>query len=157
MSRKYVEARNRATAKYTKTHYDSGNYKLPKGTRERILAQGSTVNGYINRSVLAALDVDENAPDRKSQNAPEAETQKRTGSENAPEPETQKPKRTGSQNAQAGSENAPDLQNAPETPAMKWYAIPADLVQEMEKYGEPATIILDGVLSILQEYRAGIR
>lgn len=140
--RKYSEALGRAVKKYTETHYDTGSVKLPKGTKDAILATGATFNGFIADAVREKLE---------TQNAPEAETQKRTGSENAPGPETQKPKRTGSQNAQAGSENAP------ETPAMKWYAIPADLVQEMEKYGEPATIILDGILAILQEYRAGIR
>lgn len=56
MADKYVESRNRATAKYTKSHYDSGNVKLPKGTHDRIRATGSTVNGFISRVVLAALD-----------------------------------------------------------------------------------------------------
>lgn len=56
MADKYVESRNRATAKYTRSHYDSGNVKLPKGTHDRIRATGSTVNGFISRAVLAALD-----------------------------------------------------------------------------------------------------
>lgn len=115
MSRKYVEARNRATAKYTAAHYDTGNYKLPKGTKERIKAQGSTVNGYINRSVLFALDLDENT--------------KMHGLEKGPA----------------------------ESSSMKWYAVPADLVEEMELYGDPISIIFDGIMTILQEYRSGNR
>lgn len=59
MADKYTEARNRATAKYTRSHYDTGNVKLPIGTHERIRATGATVNGYINRAVLDALARDE--------------------------------------------------------------------------------------------------
>lgn len=55
MADKYVEARNRATAKYTAAHYDTGNYKLPKGTKERIRATGETVNGFIVRAVAERL------------------------------------------------------------------------------------------------------
>ena len=55
MADKYVEARNRATAKYTAAHYDTGNYKLPKGTKDRIRARGETVNGFISRAVAERL------------------------------------------------------------------------------------------------------
>ena len=36
--------------------YDRVSATLPKGTTERIKAQGKTVNGYINELVLADLE-----------------------------------------------------------------------------------------------------
>lgn len=36
--------------------WDTVSCRLPKGTKERIIAQGLTVNGFINTLVLAELD-----------------------------------------------------------------------------------------------------
>lgn len=41
---------------YIKGNYDRVSATLPKGTTERIKAQGKTVNGYINELVLADLE-----------------------------------------------------------------------------------------------------
>lgn len=50
------EARVKANKKYQDKAYDRLSVLLPKGTKERITATGSTVNGYISSVVLAALD-----------------------------------------------------------------------------------------------------
>lgn len=94
----------------------------------------------------------ENAKTPGRENA-KAETQ------NAPDAETQKPKSENAKSQNAKSQNAQVSENAqdPGLKTMTAYAIPTELVEEMKKYGEPATIILDGVLLILQEYRAGLR
>ena len=39
-----------------KDNWDCVSLKLPKGTKDRIKAQGNTVNGYINELVLADLE-----------------------------------------------------------------------------------------------------
>ena len=39
-----------------KDNWDCVSLKLPKGTKDRIKAQGKTVNGYINELVLAELE-----------------------------------------------------------------------------------------------------
>ena len=43
-----------------KQDYDRINAILPKGTKERIQAQGQTINSFINYAVLAELDRLEN-------------------------------------------------------------------------------------------------
>jgi len=40
---------------HIKENYDRVSVTLPKGTKERIQAQGLTVNGYINELVLEDL------------------------------------------------------------------------------------------------------
>lgn len=39
-----------------KENYDRISCTLPKGTKERIIASGETVNGLVNRLVLEYLD-----------------------------------------------------------------------------------------------------
>lgn len=41
---------------YIKESYDRVSVTLPKGTKEKIIAKGETVNGFINRLVAAALN-----------------------------------------------------------------------------------------------------
>ena len=41
---------------YIKESYDRVSVTLPKGTKDKIIARGETVNGFINRLVAAALD-----------------------------------------------------------------------------------------------------
>ena len=43
-----------------KEKYDRVSVTLPKGTKDRIQARGETVNGYINRLILADLERLEN-------------------------------------------------------------------------------------------------
>lgn len=43
-----------------KENYDRISVMLPKGTKDRIQAQGLTINGFVNRLVLEKLDELEN-------------------------------------------------------------------------------------------------
>lgn len=43
-----------------KENYDRISVMLPKGTKDRIQAQGLTVNGFVNQLVLEKLDELEN-------------------------------------------------------------------------------------------------
>ena len=65
-----------------------------------------------------------------------------------------------------GSEQAvkdtPESENAQGQPHgsaqdMVWYAFPRDMIEEMQKYGDPVKMLFDGALAMLSEYRAGIR
>ena len=42
--------------KYIAENYDRVSLTLPKGTKQRIASKGETVNGFINRIVLAELN-----------------------------------------------------------------------------------------------------
>lgn len=151
--KKTTPAHIRATKKWEDKAYFKTLVRFKQEDEAEIrAAAGDSLNGFITSAVLDAVkrkNADsQNAQDPKSQNAPDRENAK-AETQNAPDAETQKPK---SENAQV-SENAQD----PGLKTMTAYAIPTELVEEMKKYGEPATIILDGVLLILQEYRAGLR
>lgn len=53
------------------------------------------------------------------------------------------------------SENAQErLQDSAQ---VKWYAFPADMIEEMQKYGDPVKMLFDGAMAMLSEYRAGLR
>lgn len=43
-----------------KANYDRISVMLPKGTKDRIQAQGLTINGFVNQLVLDKLDELEN-------------------------------------------------------------------------------------------------
>lgn len=43
-----------------KENYDRISVMLPKGTKDRIQAQGFTINGFVNQLVLEKLDELEN-------------------------------------------------------------------------------------------------
>ena len=43
-----------------KENYDRISVMLPKGTKDRIQAQGLTINGFVNQLVLEKLDALEN-------------------------------------------------------------------------------------------------
>ena len=49
--RKASAAHMRATAKYEAANYDKALIRFPKGTNDRIKAQGFTINGYVNQLV----------------------------------------------------------------------------------------------------------
>lgn len=57
--------------------------------------------------------------------------------------------------------DTPERENAQERPQesaqVKWYAFPADMIEEMQKYGDPVKMLFDGAMAMLSEYRAGIR
>lgn len=42
--------------KYIKEKFDRVSVTLPKGTKDRIIASGDTVNGFINKAVAAMLE-----------------------------------------------------------------------------------------------------
>lgn len=48
--------RVKAQNKRIKESYDRISVTLPKGTKERIQAQGLTINGFVNELVLAELE-----------------------------------------------------------------------------------------------------
>lgn len=50
--KKRVKAQNERI----KESYDRISVTLPKGTKERIQAQGLTINGFVNQLVLAELE-----------------------------------------------------------------------------------------------------
>lgn len=154
--KKTTPAHIRATKKWEDKAYFKTLVRFKQEDEAEIReAAGDSLNGFITSAVLDAVkrkNADsQNAQDPKSQNAPDRENAK-AETQNAPDAETQKPK---SENAK--SQNAQVPENAQDLKTMTAYAIPTELVEEMKKYGEPATIILDGVLLILQEYRAGLR
>ena len=71
------EAQKRATAKYERDNYDKVLVRFPKGTKERIKDTGAdSVNGYIIKCVLNALDGSQNAEEtvntEDTKKAPEA-------------------------------------------------------------------------------------
>ena len=43
-------------ADFIKENYDRISVMLPKGTKDRIQAQGLTINGFVNQLVLEKLD-----------------------------------------------------------------------------------------------------
>ena len=54
-AKKRLENQYKRQNEHIKENYDRVSVTLPKGTKERIQAQGLTVNGYINMLVLEDL------------------------------------------------------------------------------------------------------
>lgn len=52
----YLTKRYKKQNNKIKETYDRISVTLPKGTKERIKLQGESINGYINRLVLADLE-----------------------------------------------------------------------------------------------------
>ncbi len=52
------KAQERASKKYHDKANDNILVRFPKGTKERIISTGSTVNGYINEAVKEKLERD---------------------------------------------------------------------------------------------------
>lgn len=59
---KYTEARRRANEKYNAKAYDEIKVRVSKGDKDRIRAhaevQGESVNSFINRAIIEAIDRD---------------------------------------------------------------------------------------------------
>lgn len=53
---KATTAHMKATAKWEAANYDKALIRFPKGTNDRIKAQGFTINGYVNQLVKHDLD-----------------------------------------------------------------------------------------------------
>lgn len=51
-----LQKRYKKQNEYIKNSYDRISVTIPKGTKERIKAQGESVNGYIARLVLEDLE-----------------------------------------------------------------------------------------------------
>lgn len=54
--KKVSSSQMKATAKYEKENYDKVLVRFPKGTKDKILATGSTVNGFIVAAVNDKLN-----------------------------------------------------------------------------------------------------
>lgn len=52
----YLTDRYKKMNDAAKEKWDTVSCKLPKGTKDRIKAQGLSINGYINRLVLEDLE-----------------------------------------------------------------------------------------------------
>ena len=58
-----TKAAQEATRRYEAKNNDVIRLLLPKGTKDRIKATGSTVNGFINRAVLDRLrEIEKTSP-----------------------------------------------------------------------------------------------
>lgn len=131
---KQSAAQARATQKWEKNNYYKVMLRIPKAEEETIkAAAGDSINRFILDAVHDAI-----RRQNARQDAPgDAETRAKI----ADYTETQ--------------DRAQDAESARE--AMKWYGFPADMVAEMEKYGDPAEMFFQGALAIMEEYRAGLR
>ena len=49
-------AHSRAVTKFIKEKYDRVTVTLPMGTKEKILARGESINGYIKRLVMEDME-----------------------------------------------------------------------------------------------------
>lgn len=129
---KQSTAQARATQKWEKNNYYKVMLRIPKAEEETIkAAAGDSINRFILDAVHEAI---------RRQNA----------RQDAPGgTETVK-------SAAADTETAAAL-DALQEAETNAYTVPADLVQQMRKYGEPAAILREAVASILAEYSAGIR
>lgn len=58
--KKVSKAHMRATAKWEEANYDKALIRFPKGTKSRITAAGQSINGFVVRVVLDALDALDN-------------------------------------------------------------------------------------------------
>ena len=66
--KKVSDEQKRATMKYEAANYDRFTIRLPKGTKERILATGAeSLNSYIINLVLGSLDQISMEPDTKTE------------------------------------------------------------------------------------------
>ena len=63
------KAAMQATRKYESQNYDIVRVLLPVGTKDRIRATGSSVNGFIVKAVKTALDNVQAAPDQSTAHA----------------------------------------------------------------------------------------
>lgn len=68
------KAQLEATKRYESKTYDSIRLLLPKGTKDRIKATGYSVNGFISKAVLNALDLQPLPRDQIGNTDPDATT-----------------------------------------------------------------------------------
>lgn len=54
--KKKTAAQQRATAKWENENYEKILLRVPKGTKEKLNATGESLNGFINKAILARLD-----------------------------------------------------------------------------------------------------
>lgn len=55
-AKKRLEKQYKRQNEHIKDRYDRVSITLPKGTKERILSQGKSINGYITELVLKDLE-----------------------------------------------------------------------------------------------------
>ena len=118
------EAKVKANQRYEDKAYDRLSVLLPKGTKDRITATGSTVNGYISAVVLAALD-DQDARTSKPE-APGASVREET--------------------YQARASKVEDAR------ASNSVNVPCDIMEKLRGYGDPEKIILTAAKNALKLY-----
>lgn len=54
--KKVSEAQMRATAEYEKKNYDKVLVRFPKGTKDKIVETGNSLNGFIVSAVMEKLN-----------------------------------------------------------------------------------------------------
>lgn len=54
--KKVSEAQMRATAEYEKKNYDKVLVRFPKGTKDKIVETGNSLNGFIVTAVMEKLN-----------------------------------------------------------------------------------------------------
>lgn len=55
-AKKRIEKQYRRQNEHIKNNYDRVSVTLPKGTKDKILASGESLNGYINRLIEKDLN-----------------------------------------------------------------------------------------------------
>lgn len=55
--RKITDSQRKAVIKYTKSHYDQLNLRLPKGQRDIIKVNADSVNESLNQYCVNAIDM----------------------------------------------------------------------------------------------------
>lgn len=55
-AKKRIERQYKRQNEHIKNNYDRVSVTLPKGTKDRILASGESLNGYINRLIEKDLN-----------------------------------------------------------------------------------------------------
>lgn len=65
--KKKTAAQQRATAKWENENYEKILLRVPKGTKEKLNATGESLNGFINKAILARLDQISMDPDTKTE------------------------------------------------------------------------------------------
>ena len=120
------EAKVKANKRYEDKSYDRLSVLLPKGTKERIIATGSTVNGYISAVVLAALGACDQDTRASKPEAPGASAREAT--------------------YQARASKADDAR------ASNAVNVPCDVWEKLRGYGDPEKIVLTAAKNALKLY-----
>lgn len=104
-----------------KKKWETVSCRLPAGTKARIESTGESINGMINRLILAELERRERSEDQEPTPAADQETSAETSTDQEPKQETEEPEPTTAEN---------ETEKTEEKPAITW-----DVLAEMQKSG----------------------